>query len=396
MFRAEWARAVAIIARATGDVGLAEDAVQEAFVRAVARWPVDGPPVNPAAWIVTTARNGAIDQLRRQRTDRRAVAALAAVLPQVSVADEVDDAAVPDERLALIFACCHPALSIESRVALTLRLVGGLTTEQIARGFLTAPATMAQRLSRARSKIRGARVPVAVPAEEDLPERVDAALAVVYLVFNQGYSDLDRPDLAHEAIRLGAILAELRPDDAEVHGLHALMLLQESRRGARRDDRGEIVRLEEQDRAVWDRRLVAAGLDALRRSTRVAGGGPYQVQAAIAACHAVARRAEDTDWRAIIALYGQLAAMTANPVVELNRAVAVLLAGDTEDALAAIDAVASVLDHYHPLHLARAEALHVLGRDAEARVAFARAGDLAPTAAERRHIAHRLDSLPRG
>lgn len=388
---------MAIIARATGDVGLAEDAVQEAFTLAVSRWERDGMPDNPAGWIVTTARNRAIDHLRRARRHRRSLEALAALAERADVhtADEADEEAsvIPDERLALVFTCCHPALALEGQVALTLRLVGGLTTEEIARGFLVPLPTMAARLTRARIKVRDAGIPVAMPGADALPERSAAVLAVIYLIFNQGYSDLDRPELAHEAIRLGRLVAELMPDQAEVHALMALMLLQESRRAARRDGDGRLVLLADQDRSRWDRHAIAVGMAALRRSAALATGGQYQLQAAIAACHAGAARAEDTDWRQIVALYGHLVSVTGNPVVELNRAVALMVSGDVAAALAAMDGLSGRLTRYHPFHLARAEALASLGRAGEARSAYLVAAELAPTEAERRHIAARVATL---
>lgn len=384
---------MAIIARATGDVGLAEDAVQEAFALAVSRWERDGLPANPIGWIVTTARNRAIDQLRRARRHRHALEALAALHGRGGDEDDEEVAVIPDERLALVFTCCHPALALEAQVALTLRLVGGLTTEEIARGFLVPVATMAQRLTRARAKVRDAGIPVAVPGEDALPGRSEAVLAVIYLIFNQGYSDLDRPELAREAIRLGRLLTELMPDHGEAHALVALMLLQESRRAARRDATGSLVVLDQQDRRLWDGAAIAEGLAELRRSAAVAAGGPYQLQAAIAACHAAARRPEHTDWRQIVALYGRLATITGNPVVELNRAVALMVSGEVHDALAAMDLLEGRLAHYHPFHLARAEALATLGRADEARTAYLAARELAPTEPERGHIDSRVTAL---
>lgn len=381
----DWARAVAIIARATGDLSLAEDAVQDAIAAALERWPSSGVPQQPLAWIVAVAKNRAVDLIRRRRVGERAVAALAELTPTVQE-DELPtlDVPIPDERLALIFACCHPALTIEAQVALTLRLVAGLHTDQVARAFMVPEATMGQRLSRAKQKVRDAGIPIQVPEGRDRVDRRDAVLAVVYLVFNAGYSDAaDGLDTAREAIRLGEVLAELMPDDGEVHGLLALMRLHESRRQARTDAEGAIVLLADQDRSLWDRGLIVAGIGSLRRSLALGGAGQFQLQAAIAACHAVADREEVTDWRAIVALYGRLAAVNDSPVVELNRAVAMSLGGDPEGALQVLEDLADQLVDYPHWHVAMADSLRRLGRRAEARVRLLRAAELAASERER-------------
>ncbi len=390
VFREHWARAVAALVRATGDVDLAEDAVQDAFAVAVERWPRDGVPANPLAWIVTAARNRAIDRLRRQRT-------LAGKLPELerlaaSHADDDEeaemDSTVPDERLALIFTCCHPALAREAQVALTLRLLGGLTTEEIARAFLTSEQTLAQRLVRAKRKIRDAGIPFRVPPDHLLPDRLGAVLAVVYLVFNEGYSR-GRDDLCAEAIRLGRMLAALMPDEPEALGLLALMLLHDSRRAARTDLDGRLVLLEQQNRKLWDRTQIAEGRDLVERALRLRRVGPYQLQAAIAALHTEDR---ETDWPQIVALYGELARIAPSPVVELNRAAAVAMADGPAHGLELIDGIDG-LDGYVSLHAARADLLRRLGRTDEAVAAYERALALAPESPEQRYLTGRLDEL---
>jgi RNA polymerase sigma-70 factor (ECF subfamily) len=389
-FREEFGSAVAILTRALGDLDLAEDAVQDAFATALRRWPVDGVPRNPGAWIVTTARNRAIDRIRRERTLARKtelIAGLAALAPSEEEDDDVTT--IPDERLALMFTCCHPALSIEAQVALTLRMLGGLTTEEIARAFLVPEPTMAQRLVRAKHKVRAAGIPFRVPPDYELPERVRAVLAVVYLVFNAGYGPPVRPELCADAIRLGRILAGLMPDEAEVLGLLALMLLQDSRHAARGG--AELVLLDEQDRAFWDAAEIEEGRRVLDGAVMLRRPGPYQLQAAIAALHTE----PEMDWHAAVLLYDALLAHTPSPVVELNRAVAVALAENPEEGLAAIDRIEG-LDRYHLLHSARADLLRRLGRRAEARAAYERAMGLAPGDIERRFLAGRLAALSSG
>ncbi|SDO28025.1 RNA polymerase sigma factor [Lentzea jiangxiensis] len=351
VFRAEYGRAVSVLTRVLGDIDLAEDAVQDAFATAVRRWPVDGVPASPAGWIITTARNRAVDRLRRaaKGAEKHAQAALLAHEPEEG---EVGD--VPDDRLRLIFTCCHPSLAPQARVALTLKLLGGLSTAEIARAFLVAETTMAQRIVRAKGKIRAARIPYRVPRDADLPARLEAVLAVVYLIFNEGW--LDRADLADEAIRLGRVLAELMPDEPEVWGLLALMLLVASRREARLRD-GEIVLLRDQDRSLWNAALVAEGQDLVRRCLRWNRPGPYQIQAAINAVHSD----PPTDWHQVVALYNQLMAIAPSPVVALHRAVAVAEVEGPAVALLEVDTLD--LDRYHLFHAVRADLLQRLGKN---------------------------------
>jgi len=382
VFREEHGRAVAVLVRAFGDIDLAEECVQEAFATAVARWPVDGVPPAPAGWIITTARNKALDRLRREsvRDDRQAEALR---LTQRDPGRDLvpEEGPVLDDRLRLIFTCCHPALAPSARVALTLRLLGGLTTAEIARAFLVPEATMAQRLVRAKGKIKAARIPYRVPHDADLPERLRGVLAVVYLVFNEGYTasggaSLVRDDLCHEAIRLGRLLVELMPDEPEAVGLLALMLLAAARREARTDGDGRLVPLPSQDRARWDAGLVAEGRDLVRACLRRARPGPYQIQAAIQAVHTD----EPTDWAQVVALYDQLLALAPTPVAALNRAVAVAEVEGPAAALALVEPLP--LERLHVYHAVRADLLRRLGRFAEAVDAYAAAVACTSNAAE--------------
>jgi RNA polymerase sigma-70 factor (ECF subfamily) len=399
VFREEYGRAVAVLVRVFGDIDIAEEAVQDAFAVASERWPATGLPPSPAGWIITTARNRAIDRLRREasREDRHARAALLHADEDAAEAEAVEEDAVRDERLRLIFTCCHPALAVGAQVALTLRLLGGLTTAEIARAFLVPEPTMAQRLVRAKGKIRDARIPFRVPGEADLPERLRAVLAVVYLIFNEGHTAtsgdrLTREDLCAEAIRLGRLLAELMPDEPEVVGLLALMLLVESRRAARTTPGGELVPLADQDRSRWDAELVAEGQSLVRWCLGRNQPGPYQLQAAINAVHGDAPSAAATDWRQIVQLYDRLLVFDPSPIVALNRAVAVAEVDGPDAALALVDDLD--LDAYYLLHAIRADLLRRVGRDREATAAYDAAIARTENAAEREFLRHRRAELP--
>jgi RNA polymerase sigma-70 factor (ECF subfamily) len=365
-----------------GDFDLAEEAAQEAFAIAAERWPRDGVPANPGAWLYTSARNRAIDRIRRERTLAEKTRMLEA--PESTVDELSDDQTIEDERLELIFTCCHPALALDAQVALTLRTLGGLSTDEIARVFLVSEQTMKRRLSRAKAKIKGAKIPFVVPADHVLPERLDAALAVIYLIYNEGYSG--RVDLAAEAIRLGGVLASLMPDEAEVHGLLAVMLLHHARRAARFSG-DDLVLLEDQDRSLWNESEIAAGRQALRRAIALGRQGQYTLQAAIASLQCD----EPVDWSEVALLYGELASLTRSDVVELNRAVAVAQAGRVEHALGLVERLD--LEGYQYLHSTRGELLRRLGRPEEARAAFGRALELAGSEPERRFLSRRIAEL---
>ena len=399
-FRDEWGRVVATLIRTTGDWDLAEECTQDAFAMALARWPKDGIPGRPGAWLTTAARNRAIDVLRRKAVGAaklREVAAMS-VPPEPSAYEgETDHSGVPDDRLRLMFTCCHPALSLEARVALTLRTLAGLTTAEIARAFLASEPTMAKRLVRAKQKIQHAGIPYRIPPAHLLPERTPGVLGVLYLLFNEGYSatagaDLVRQNLSAEAIRLARVLARLMPDELEAAGLLALMLLHDARRSARVDARGDLVTLEDQNRSLWDAAEISEGVALLEDALRRGRPGPYQIQAAIAACHATAPTADRTDWPQIAALYGQLFEFLPTPVVELNHAVAVGMARGPLAGLELVEALeaSGQLAGYHLLPATRADFLRRLGRLPEAAAAYAEALELTSTDAERRYLTRRL------
>ena len=400
VYRTESRRILATLIRLLGDFDLAEDAMQDAFAAAASQWPAQGIPTNPRAWLVSTGRFKAIDAIRRRARFEAALPELGARLSSIDPAEEWEADGVEDDRLRLIFTCCHPALQPEARVALTLREVCGLTTEEIARAFLTVPTTLAQRIVRAKAKIRDAGIPYGVPSRDDLPDRLEAVLQVVYLVFNEGYSAsagaaLIRAELSTEAIRLGRLLVDLIPDP-EVVGLLALMLLQESRRQARTSPEGDLVLLDDQDRSLWSQYQIAEGAELAGRAVSSGPEGPYAIQAAIAAVHAQAPHAGATDWSRIAALYDQLVMAMPSPVVELNRAVAMAMRDGPEAGLLLIDAILAVgaLDSYHLAHSARAELCRRLGRTEAARAAYQRALSLIRQEPERRFLERRLAELP--
>jgi RNA polymerase sigma-70 factor (ECF subfamily) len=405
-FRDEWGRVVATLIRTTGDWDLAEECAQDAFAMALQRWPRDGIPGRPGAWLTTAARHRAIDVLRRKAVGAAKLREVAVMTEEPGADDAAagpDDSGVPDDRLRLMFTCCHPALALEARVALTLRTLAGLTTAEIARAFLASEPTMAKRLVRAKQKIAHAGIPYRVPPAHLLPERTPGVLAVLYLLFNEGYAatagaDLVRQNLSAEAIRLARILTRLMPDEPEAAGLLALMLLHDARRSTRVDAAGDLVTLEDQDRSWWDAASIDEGAALLRTALRQGRPGPYQVQAAIAACHATAPAAASTDWGQIAALYGQLLEFMPSPVVELNHAVAVGMASGPADGLSLVEALSAGgrLEGYHLLPATRADFLRRLDRRPEAAAAYTEALNLATTAPERRYLTRRLTELTQG
>ena len=384
IFREEFGRSVATLIRVFGDIDLAEDSVQDAFAVALRHWPVDGLPPNPGGWITTTARNRAIDRLRREKRERELLGELVALDPTAGDRPPEDGSPMQDDRLRLLFTCCHPALAPDAQIALTLRLIGGLTSAEVARGFLIAEPTMVKRLTRAKHKIRAARVPYRVPEDHELPARLPPVLAVVYLIFNAGLDAGDESALCREAIRLARLLAELMPDEPEVAGLLALLLLIEARRATRTAPDGSLAVLGGQDRSRWDRSLIGEGHALVRACLRQGRPGPYQIQAAIQAVHTDAPTFEATDWGQIVTLYDQLSAISPTPVVALNRAIAFGELRGPAAALALVDALD--LGDYYAFHAARAAFLSRLGRHPEAAAAFERAAELAPTEPERRFL----------
>jgi RNA polymerase sigma-70 factor, ECF subfamily len=400
IFRAEHGRVLAALISQFEDFDLAEDALQDALVNALQRWQGDGIPENPGAWLTTVARRRAIDRVRHTALERSVVP----LDPQISQDEpEMDDAQIPDDRLKLMFTCCHPSLALEAQIALTLHTLGGLTTHEIARAFLVPEPTMAQRLARARAKIRNAGIPYRVPPIDLLPERLDALLAVIYLIFNEGYSatisqanrgdEPIRKELCLEAIRLGRVLIALMPENAETRGLLALMLLHDSRRGTRLDEAGELVLLSEQDRSRWDRSEIREGIEVLDEALALNNPGPYQVQAAISALHAEASTAEATDWRQIAALYDGLAVMTPSVVVEVNRAVATAMAFGPPAGLDILLQLESQAEGFYPYHAARADLLRRTKQREAAADAYKRALDLCGNSAERAYLQRRLDEM---
>jgi RNA polymerase sigma-70 factor (ECF subfamily) len=398
-FRDDAGRALATLARILGDIEAAEDAIQDAYLVALERWPREGTPENPTAWILATARNRAIDKLRRERRGREKIDLLARLDVASDTTDASEMTAVPDDRLGLIFACCHPGLAVDARVALTLRTLGGLTTEEIADAFLVPIATMGQRLVRAKRKIREAVIPLDVPPAERLPERLADVCAVLYLIFNEGYlasrgDSLVRTDLCEEGIRLARTLCRLMPQEPEIMGLLALMLYAHARRAARTSASGELVPLPKQDRTLWNNETIAEANALMDRAVRHRLAGSYQIEAAIAAEHTNARSAGDVDWNAIARLYGELSILAPSPVVDLNRAVAVSFAQGPEAGLRILDAIdPQSLESYHPAHIARADFLHRLKRTAEARESYVTALALTQNAAERAFIESKLKEL---
>ncbi|MFC7530000.1 RNA polymerase sigma factor [Actinoplanes sp. GCM10030250] len=386
-----WSRIVATMIRFTGgDWDLAEECVQDAFTQAMRTWPASGVPDQPLAWVTTTARNRAIDRIRRASAERTKLREMISMDP--APPPYTTDSEIPDERLELMFTCCHPALNTESQVALILRSLAGLSTAEIARAFLLPERTMGQRLFRAKQKIQHAGIPFRVPAAHLLPERLPALLHVLYLLFNEGYGKPEKAVLCQEAIRLARLLTALMPDEPEAQGLLALMLLHDARRSARFGTAGELIVMADQDRSLWDRRQIEEGAAICERALRRGRAGPFQLQAAIAACHASASTAEETDWPQIAGLYGHLARVAPGPVVDLNRAVAVSMVDGPEAALVLVDTIAAAgrLDGYHLLHATRADLLRRAGRGAEAAESYRAALDLAPTEAERRFLQERL------